>query len=138
METGSIESVGQDFGDLENQLRRHQKQLIVFGSKYTPRTREYWKLTITTVDVGGRIVGVVNPWIDWMKPHDDFIKNRTNPTTLRGYKPNYHADWIGRLQMVVAPMQRSAMRPLDVTLPRHKLFQIIKRKGGDVKQEPQE
>ena len=60
METGSIESVGQDFGDLENQLRRHQKQLIVFGSKYTPRTREYWKLTITTVDVGGRIVGVVH------------------------------------------------------------------------------
>ena len=101
METASIESVGQDFGDMENQLRRHQKELIVFGSKYSPRTREYWKLTITTVDLEGRIVGVVHPWIEWLKPHDDFIKNRTNPTILRGYKQNYNADWIGRLQMVV-------------------------------------
>ena len=138
MKTSSIESVGQDFGDMENQLRRHQKELIVFGSKYSPRTREYWKLTITTVDLEGRIVGVVHPWIEWLKPHDDFIKNRTNPTTLRGYKQNYNADWIGRLQMVVAPIKGSKMRPLDVTLPKHKLFQRIKRKSGDVKQEPLE
>ena len=136
METATIESIGQDFGNMEIQLRRHQKELIVFGSKYSPRTREYWKLTITTVDLGGRIVGVVHPWIEWLKPYDDFIKNRTNPTTLRGYKPNYNADWIGRLQMVVAPMKGSKLRPLDVTLPKHKLFQRIKRKSGDVKQEP--
>ena len=138
METSSIESVGQDFGDIENQLRRHQKELIVFGSKYSPRTREYWKLTITTVDVQGRIVGVIHPWIEWLKPHDDFIENRTNPTTLRGYKQNFSAEWIGRLPMVVAPMKGSKMKPLDITLPKQKLFQRVKRKSGDVKQEPQE
>ena len=92
----------------------------------------------TTVDVGGRMVGVVTPWINWLKPHEDFIKQRTNPPTLREYKPNYHANWLGRLQMVVAPMQGSAMRPLDVTLPRNNLFQRINRKNGDIKHEPQE
>ena len=64
METGSVESVGHDFGDLEHHLGRYRKQLIVYNSKYTPRTRELWKLTNTTVDVGGRMVGVVTPWIN--------------------------------------------------------------------------
>ena len=127
-----------DFGDLEHHLRRYRKQLIVFNSKYTPRTREILKLTITTVDVGGGMVGVVTPFISWLQRHEDFIKQRTNPPTLRGYKSNYYANWLGRLQMVVTPMQGSTMRPLDVTLPKTSLFQRIKRRYDDIKKEPQE
>ena len=111
METGSVESVSLDFGDLGHHLRRYRKQLIVFNSKYTPRTREVWKLTITTVNVGNRVVGVVTPFINLLQPNEEFIKQRTNTPTLRGYKLNYCADWLGWLQMIVAPMRGCIMRP---------------------------
>ena len=122
METGSVESVGHDFGDLLHHLRRYRKQLIVFNSKYTPRTREVWKLTITTVNVGNRVVGVVTPFINLLQPNEEFIKQRTNPPTRRRYTPNYCADWLGRLQMVVTSMRGCSMRPLNVILPKTNLL----------------
>ena len=136
-DTGSIQTVGADFGDLELQLRKQRKRIIVHNSKYTPRMNEDWTLTMTTVDIGGRIVGVCTPYIEWLEPNAQFLHRKTVPSTLFGYKDCFSSDWLFRLPMVNAPMKGATLRPMDATLKRNNLFQRVKRKL-DIKSEPAE
>ena len=96
---------------------------------------EDWTLTMTTVDVGGRIVGVFTPYIEWLEPNAQFLHRKTVPSTLFGYKDNFSSDWLFKLPMVNAPLKGASMRPMDATLKRNNLFQRIKRKI-DIKSEP--
>ena len=132
----SVESTGNDVA-AENPVANTNLEYIIWNSKYRPNGVEKWKLTFEVVKMDNLALLVVIPYHPFLEPARKYVKQRTSPTTLVGYKNAYKISWLTKLRMFAGPIKDSSMEPMDRVLKLGGLFQRKKR-NVVVKTEPTE